>query len=105
MRDPFLLRFNLPAGSERNSSDNLSFSPNHDSKSVSTPRRRNRLPVFINVPFLDGVSEKDIARNITIDETNPERLNSKVSCVPMVRCFRSLTYDVTWSSVIPSPPF
>ena len=35
------------------------------------------MPVFINVPVFDGVSEKDIARDITVDETDAEVVNSR----------------------------
>jgi len=73
---------------ERNGADNLPLRPNHDSESVSPPRRGNRLPVLINVPVLDGVSEEGIARNITVSKADAEMLDSRVSCVLMVRRFR-----------------
>ena len=59
--------------SECDSVDNLSICPNQDPESVSPPRRRNRLSVLIGVPILDGVSEKDVARNVAIDETDTKR--------------------------------
>ena len=73
-------------GSEDDTSDNFSLRSNQYPESVSPPGRGNCLPVLINVSVLDGVSEKDIARNIMVDETNTDMVNG-VSCVLMVRDF------------------
>lgn len=51
--------------------------------------------MLIDISILDGVSEKDIARNITFDVADAEVADSRVSRVPMARCFRPLTYDTT----------
>ena len=63
--------------SEYNGADNLSLCPNQYSESISPPWRRDCLPAFIDVPVIDGVSKKDIARNITVDKTDAEVLNSR----------------------------
>lgn len=34
------------------------------------------MPVLINVPVLDGVSKKDIARNITVDKADAEAVDN-----------------------------
>ena len=70
--------------SERNTVDNLSLRSNQDSESISFPWRRNRLSVLIDVSFLDGISEKDITRNIPIDEAGVEATDGMVRRVPMV---------------------
>ena len=40
--------------------------------------------MLIDVSFLDGISEKDITRNIPIDEAGVEGTDGTVSRVPMV---------------------
>ena len=40
--------------------------------------------MLIDVSFLDGISEKDITRNIPIDEAGVEGTDGMVSRVPMV---------------------
>lgn len=40
--------------------------------------------MLIDVSFLDGISEKDITRNIPIDKADAEVVDSRVSRVPMV---------------------
>lgn len=88
-------------GSEYNTADNLSLRPDQDSKSVSPPGRRNLLTVLIDIPVLDGVSEENIARDVTVDKADAEAVGMGLTA----RCFQPLTYDCTWSLVIPFPPF
>lgn len=62
--------FLLRVGLECNAADNLSLRSNQDPESLSLPGRRYCLSVPIDVPVLNGVSEEDITRNITIDEAD-----------------------------------
>ena len=82
-------------GSERNAADNFSFLPNQDSESLPPPRRRDCLSVLIDVPVLNGVSEEDKAGYTTIYEADAEAAESRVSCIPMVRCLWPPTHNIT----------
>jgi hypothetical protein len=65
--------------SEYDTSDNLSLCPDHDSESISLPGRGYSLAVLVGVPVLDGVPEKDIAGNVTVDEAGAEAVGMRLA--------------------------